>query len=524
MRHIIKKQVLDFRLKNKPGLFSIQQEMVEYNTKVILSLLEKVMNELCMEDEMIHLDKLELDLGVLAFKDLKKAASSDKLYEKIRSQIKEAIRLSAEQNNSFRQTKKYIGVGRQWLFYMEHGYLDWNTIEVNEDWYNEVLEAFALDFNAVTDLRKLILGNQRALTRIVQQHSDFFLAKITEILTARNQSDITGAVDELSEIISVLYSQTDHRITLAKVQLRETLWELVLTVAAPASGDSTTLQLISKILKRFIPDVATAKAILKEVSTQIQITEPFFVELLNQDGISINEILLLGGDTTSEAKKTDPFNDRFEIISQRPEKSEAQSDTEEEEDTLDFAEDITTSSERDKDDLGDDPPVKEEIFTANAGLVLLHPFLGTFFNKRKLVIENKFVNRSAKRKAIHLLHYLSTGSAEANEFELVIPKLLCSYPLHAAIGKRAALNPEDLDEANNLLAAAIDQWTILKNSSITALREGFLQRRGKLYVKNDNRYLHVEAGSIDILLDYLPWNFSIIKLPWMKEMLRVEWR
>ena len=96
---------------------------------------------------------------------------------------------------------------------MEHGYLDWNTIEVNEGWYNEVLEAFALDFNAVTDLRKLILGNQRALTRIVQQHSDLFLVRITEILTARNQSDITGGVDELSEIMSVLYSQIDHRIT-----------------------------------------------------------------------------------------------------------------------------------------------------------------------------------------------------------------------------------------------------------------------------------------------------------------------
>ena len=68
MRHIIKKQVLDFRLKNKPDLFSIQQEMVEYNTKVILSLLEKVMNELCTEDEMIHLDKLELDLGVFALR------------------------------------------------------------------------------------------------------------------------------------------------------------------------------------------------------------------------------------------------------------------------------------------------------------------------------------------------------------------------------------------------------------------------------------------------------------------------
>ena len=106
------------------------------------------------------------------------------------------------------------------------------------------------------------------------------------------------------------------------------------------------------------------------------------MELLNQEGISINEILLLDDDTTSEAKKTDPFNDRNEITIQRSEKSETESDSEEEEDTLDFAEDIITSSERDKDDLGDTPPAKEEIFTANAGLVLLHPFLGILQQKK----------------------------------------------------------------------------------------------------------------------------------------------
>jgi hypothetical protein len=81
-----------------------------------------------------------------------------------------------------------------------------------------------------------------------------------------------------------------------------------------------------------------------------------------------------------------------------------------------------------------------------------------------------------------------------------------------------------LQEAGDLLAAAIAQWSILKNTSVEGLREGFLQRGGKLFSKNGNLWLQVEKNAIDILLDYLPWNLGIIKLPWLKDVLRVEWR
>jgi hypothetical protein len=64
----------------------------------------------------------------------------------------------------------------------------------------------------------------------------------------------------------------------------------------------------------------------------------------------------------------------------------------------------------------------------------------------------------------------------------------------------------------------------LKNTSAAGLREGFLQRPVKLFTKNGDIYLRVEKSSIDVLLDYLPWNLGIIMLPWMKDILRVEWR
>ena len=60
--------------------------------------------------------------------------------------------------------------------------------------------------------------------------------------------------------------------------------------------------------------------------------------------------------------------------------------------------------------------------------------------------------------------------------------------------------------------------------AVEALREGFLQRVGKLVNRNDRLVLFMETSAIDVLLDYLPWNLSIIKLPWLKDLLYVEWR
>jgi hypothetical protein len=102
--------------------------------------------------------------------------------------------------------------------------------------------------------------------------------------------------------------------------------------------------------------------------------------------------------------------------------------------------------------------------------------------------------------------------------------VLCGFPLEKPVEPVESLSPEFLEEADMMLEAAIGQWEILKNTTVSGLREGFLQRPGKLFSRNGNLYLQVERSSIDVLLDYLPWNLSIIILPWMKDILRVEWR
>jgi len=73
------------------------------------------------------------------------------------------------------------------------------------------------------------------------------------------------------------------------------------------------------------------------------------------------------------------------------------------------------------------------------------------------------------------------------------------------------------------LIAVINHWEVLKNTSADGLREAFLQRRGKLSRVDGGWLMQVEQRAIDVLLNKLPWGISIIKLPWMNEMLFVEW-
>ena len=59
--------------------------------------------------------------------------------------------------------------------------------------------------------------------------------------------------------------------------------------------------------------------------------------------------------------------------------------------------------------------------------------------------------------------------------------------------------------------------------TIDGFRGNFLIRGGSLSMKYGNWLLRVERETYDVVLDRFPWGFQWVKLPWMKEVLRVEW-
>jgi len=174
--------------------------------------------------------------------------------------------------------------------------------------------------------------------------------------------------------------------------------------------------------------------------------------------------------------------------------------------------------------LADEILTKEDtegIYIDNAGLVLLHPFLPQFFDALGISIGEEIVQ---PERALSLLHYLTTGQITAPEYELVLPKVLCHVPLSTPVRADVEITENELNEASALLAAVIKHWEVLQNTTPDGLRGTFLVRPGKLSLKEDGDWLlQVESRTFDILLEHLPWGISMIKLPWMKKMLWVEW-
>jgi hypothetical protein len=171
-----------------------------------------------------------------------------------------------------------------------------------------------------------------------------------------------------------------------------------------------------------------------------------------------------------------------------------------------------------------DGALGEEAYIRNAGIVILWPFLTTYFGRLGMLTEEKeFKDLKTASRAVHLLQFLATKFPASEEHELVLNKILCGIPIDTPIEYGITITEAEAEMSDSLLKAVITQWTALKNSSLDGLRGGFLIREGKLTKKKDKWLLQVEKRTYDILLGKMPWGVSMIKISWMPKMLTVEW-
>ena len=167
---------------------------------------------------------------------------------------------------------------------------------------------------------------------------------------------------------------------------------------------------------------------------------------------------------------------------------------------------------------------EDRIPVSDAGLVLLHPFIGRMMENLGLVEEGAFVSPLARIRAVHLLRDL-TGSDEPHyNHNLLLEKVLCGLPVAYAIPPEWKPTDREKEEIKSLLEAVCDYWRSLSGSSIEALCGSFIRRPGAIERFEDTWTIRVEGNTIDILLDDLPWELSVIFLPWLEKPLAVEWQ
>lgn len=475
-RHLIGKQTFDLRLSAKDDAHEIQHELSRLYWQRVVPTMERLFDRLAGPEDLIQLNKLELDLGMISPQDL----GSDVFVQKLLSELEAALLEGLAQNppNIIRKPLR-LGYFDLWLYFLEHGTLPaYASIpESTPAWHRHIFDTLALDMKAVERLRQLLAASPQALERIIFQHEGVFLQQITGLFTGYDQHQLPEAILEIAGI----RAETLHSTKPAAKVLRESeseVWRIVLRVV---------------IFQRLKVDFSTLMAFVIQDSTMAP-----WLPLMVQSLKKRSKKLPLLAQWLPERKANSTASDHPAEI------------------PISYPLPKTPPDPIETDKYG--------YFIQNAGIVLLHPFLLQFFKRLDLCEGVEFKDDWSRQKAIGLLHYLGMGETHSPEYQLVLPKVLCGLPLNLPLDCSIQISPAEQAEADNLLSAVIEHWGALGSTSPGGLREGFLQREGKLEKRQSGWLLHIESKTLDILLDCLPWNLSLLKLPWMEEMLKVEWR
>ncbi|MGX5820947.1 contractile injection system tape measure protein [Chitinophaga lutea] len=156
----------------------------------------------------------------------------------------------------------------------------------------------------------------------------------------------------------------------------------------------------------------------------------------------------------------------------------------------------------------------------NAGVVLLWMACARLFYSQGLVEDRRFKDEAAQQQALWLLHYVAAGGTEAAEEALLLPKLLCAWPLHLPADPAFAPDETSRIAAEEMLTSWIAGWRKDRKFSTDWFRDAYLRREGRLLRRADGNWqLEVAAKTEDVLLDRV----SVVKYAWMEQLLFVQW-
>jgi len=185
----------------------------------------------------------------------------------------------------------------------------------------------------------------------------------------------------------------------------------------------------------------------------------------------------------------------------------------------------TTGEERRANDVSEIRELFESgIRIANAGQILAAPYLPRLFGSLDLVEDGVFKSSEAQARAVHLLQYMVDGTSDTPEYGLVLNKILCGLDSVGSVNRGILIADAEREAIEGLLRGMVHNWQALGSTSVDGFRESFLQREGRLRLDSDGWHLAVDPEAFDMLLDRIPWSFSIVKHSWMNEVVYVDWR
>jgi len=517
-RHIIKRQVIELDVRGSADAQQIQAELSRIYRRRIIPLIEQCCTELCPASQLYRIDALELDLGSLDLHNLEEDFSL-KIGRMLRHELAGRINLHEQAGQPASRSPQAQSQLELLAVFIRTGSLPWWADASRPDLLKENLEV--LLSAAPGALRRLLLELARennSLRRMLNHYSDTELAGLCGLLVPAAQSSLA----QVSQALATLLPKTGIGASQSAYKLRQMLWRNIFQVAAYAG------QAYSKAESFY---QAALKRLAIELGSTVQALAAGLQQAAHSDGADhglLNEIL----QGLAPAPQTEPTRGVSEKIQAQPAPAKPQSDLRPASEKAPRAPIKTgqgSLSEAPETAQAETPldlefSDEDELYIGNAGLVILWPFLGSFFTHLGLLDEDRqFKDPAARQRAAGLLQVIAAQPGTFPEYLLPLNKLLCGLELNEVFDFGPPLSEMEAAECANLLEAVILQAPILRDMSPAGFRGTFLLRRGALSARDGAWLLRVERETYDIVLDQFPWNWEWVRLPWMEAPMRVEW-
>lgn len=502
-RHYIQAQHLTVDLPKGVDWHQMQEAMRQLLQGPILAEMEAILDQHTDPQQVIEIERLDIDLGVIPihnwdtqFAERFLPAFRNAVRQSCSEAVKEKEKPGSPQETAVIRKDSRSKAAELLNYYLEKGSLPWWS---DKESLQQIIAQMEQELQGDKGGRLLSNGS---LNRLLLRHPLAGLRLLNLFPVAIQKRLLERWVEESLTEVKVLITAFAQATSGANTQplLREVIAEIWSGQHAPTSDPSYRKFFVELLLLRNKADMkrVTEKLLARFRPQQKLLLQSYFEAAAptekSQNNINVPKwltaILLDSNDPISLSEDNTSFGAVAQVSLVKQHGS--------------------TSAE-------------EGQYIDNAGLVLLHPYLPAFFKALGLVEGKQFVNLQKQHQALYALQWLAKGSSEVDEYELALNKLLVCWPddqvPHPLLTSESTIQ----SEGEKLLQVVNQHWKPMRKSSVDALREGFLQRPGRLLRRDNGWELTVERNTLDILLDKLPWGLGVVKYPWMPAPLFVNW-
>ncbi|SDI22917.1 hypothetical protein SAMN05421846_105116 [Chryseobacterium taeanense] len=478
--HIIQKVVVEITVNNKEKAYRIKDDINNFLSIDVFPEIEKYINSLeqKLAGNTLQIPCLELNL------DIKNSSLNTELRDKIVLLFKEELSEISKLDKTSGQGKEneteadIIGFQEKmvqtFIYFLENGCMPWwNSDKKSIDFLETKMFDKLISAKNFKKSMISVLSNQYVQDRIIHQLSD------------RQIPQLCLAILENKELKINLETEMIRRISKLNYQDRIVVWKLI-------------LHLLSEYLK----------------SPGSNLQEYFLQQILKVNPAEFYN--LKSSENWKTVAEVFPFMKEKEIL----ERIESyKTEIKDQQENTNINEEIINKHTTEN---HEEAIANNGQYVRNAGLILIHPFIKTFFEHCDL-LHPETQELTDPELCAHLLHFIATGNTNAPEYDMTFEKFLCNIPIHQSINRHIKLSRKHKTQATNVIESVLHNWKPMKNSSPALLQNEFFQRSGKLVVTDYDYTLTVERKTQDVLLDKLAWGIGLVKLPWKEKFMFVNW-